>query len=592
MIGNRFVWTLVAAVLVAGSVSAHAACDAGGVDAAAVTAARDQIDADCPCASAVARSTYRRCATDVVRGLVLSAELETRCRREALKHAKLSTCGRPGAAVCCRVRPDGRTRHRVVSAASRCVSTPTIPACISEWQSVPTGCDGNGCVVMAECGDGVVEGAETCDPPDGGQFCSDTCQAITCDVAPPGCGNGTVDDGETCDPPGVGGCGRDCQPASCAPPGAGEVDVACVDSTTTLGVGARPDGYLLTWSARHLRTTHDLLMRRFDVDGVATDAAATVVSTGQSCATANGDPAVASDGTDYFVVWKANVSNPAGGFGTTLIHGRRINGVAGMALLRTLAAASPIGTCSTGIGAPTMAAGESMRRYAAGWQSFSQCGGSLISQDPVGRIVDTNPSPSEPAVNLSTAAATSGGAVASLATDTLWVWNATVTTPGPYVAAVWTSPSASTSHFVLTSRTATATRRPTVAAGATSFLVAWADTGEIRAVRATRAANAIDPDGGVVLATGVGTVTGGPVAAFDGTRWLVVWAETSGSTNDLRAVAVAQDGTPVDATPRLVATDVAAQDPAVASAGAGKVLVVYARPDGTNRAVRATLVSP
>ena len=69
--------------------------------------------------------------------------------------------------------------------------------------------------------------------------------------------------------------------------------------------------------------------------------------------------------------------------------------------------------------------------------------------------------------------------------------------------------------------------RPSVAAGGASFLVAWSQgasdvattTTEIRAVRATRAAGSLDPDGGVLLATSPTQITGGPVVAFDGTRF-------------------------------------------------------------------------
>jgi hypothetical protein len=100
------------------------------------------------------------------------------------------------------------------------------------------------------------------------------------------------------------------------------------------------------------------------------------------------------------------------------------------------------------------------------------------------------------------------------------------------------------------------------------------------------------PDGGILLATSSTRITGGPAVAFDGSRWLVVWAEASGATNDLRAVAIEIDGTVVDASPRLVASDVEAGEPAVASVGDGRVLVVFVRPDGATRDVLATLVTP
>jgi len=111
-------------------------------------------------------------------------------------------------------------------------------------------------------------------------------------------------------------------------------------------------------------------------------------------------------------------------------------------------------------------------------------------------------------------------------------------------------------------------------------------------VRATRASGRLDPDGGLLLATAGTQITAGPVTAFDGTRWLVVWAEANGATNDLRAIAVAADGSVVDVLPRLVASDVQSGGFAAASAGDGRVLVVFNRAEGATFSVRGTLVTP
>ena len=94
---------VVGRVLVVVSAPARAACDVTGVDAAAIAAGRDAIDEACPCAAAASRRDYRRCATDVVTARVSAAELSRGCRRETLKHAKLSSAdgrGRRSAAGC------------------------------------------------------------------------------------------------------------------------------------------------------------------------------------------------------------------------------------------------------------------------------------------------------------------------------------------------------------------------------------------------------------------------------------------------------------------------------------------------------------
>src|SRR6185295_1140236 len=112
----------------------------------------------------------------------------------------------------------------------------------------------------------------------------------------------------------------------------------------------------------------------------------------------------------------------------------------------------------------------------------------------------------------------------------------------------------------------------------------------IRGMRVTYAGGPLDLAGGILLSSTVsGEVVGGPAAAFDGTVWLVAWTESNGGGNDLRAVAVQTDGTVVDATPRLLATGVG-PSVAIASAGDGRSLVLYVRPDSGNSAVRAQLV--
>jgi hypothetical protein len=457
----------------------------------------------------------------------------------------------------------------------------------------------------------VIDPGEDCDPPDTLR-CDETCHAITCE--PTGlCGNGTVDPGEACEPPGVDACGRDCQPAPCAAPQPSEIGVACVDALTPLAVGATSAGYLVTWSARQQHDVYDLLVRRYDADGTAVDAAATVASDGAPCPLGHSDPSVASDGTLYYVVWMAE--GPVfTDFTYQAVYGRRFPAAGGEGALDELANHVPFGECGYYLSGPTMAAGITTSHVAVGFHETGYCfPGGFSFTDPVGAVLALGPPPVPTWVSLGfgveqlppTSASASPASVGSTATETLWVWHAiyaaTIDPPyTPFVAAVWTDAGGSTAPFVLSARGASVVGRPAVTAGASSFLVTWrqgaTDTAttqtEIRGLRATRASGNIDPDGGVVLATASSGITAGPVVAHDGARWLVVWAESSGSGNDLRAVAVEEDGTVVDASPRLVASDVAALDPAAASAGDGRVLVVFARPDGTSTAVRATLVTP
>jgi hypothetical protein len=485
-------------------------------------------------------------------------------------------------------------------------------ACISDWQSVVTGCNASGCVPSALCGNGIVESGEDCDPPDL-LTCDATCHVIACETVPAACGNGVIDAGEACEPPGVASCGRDCQLAACQAPALGEIDVACVEGGTAVDVGAASTGYLIAWSGPHRREA-EILARRFDQSGVGADAGLTVVSDALPCASDSSDPSVASDGSDYYVAWYVYTAFPGPvGAGEQAIHGRRLGGTAGAEAMDQLDSNVPFGQCRTNIGGPMSAAAVAPSLFAVGWQAVATCFGNVIYRSPLGALMDFTAAPTQAGVPLGYApaappAAHSSGAaaVASLAGDTLWVWHAVYAdSPTPpydfFMAAAWTSSGATTAPFVLTTRRQfVGNGRPGVAAGSASLLVAWAQGAddlattatEIRAVRVTRPLGRIDADGGLLLASAATGVSGGPVVAFDGTRWLVVWTEASGASHDLRAVAVEEDGSVVDPSPRLLATDVAAQEPGAASTGNGHVLVSFVRPDGASSAIRAVLVTP
>lgn len=604
----------------AGAAISNAAtpCDPDAADAFALHDARRAIDADCPCDGAASAGEYKACAATTVRGLVEAGSLVKQCKKEALRYAKQSVCGRPGATVCCRVRSDGRpSKHRVVPDASQCIDTPFFTACRSPWQSTVTGCDDTGCVAPV-CGNSVVETGETCDRPDG-DTCNDSCQRIDCYNVVGSCGNGVIEDGEACEPPGVGTCGADCQAAPCNAPAPGEIAVACTAGSASVALGGKSDGYLAAWTGP-LRRGSDVVARRYDVNAGPVDASPTIVSDLLPCGRASYSPSIGSDRSDYYVTWAAG--QRAAGTLTNSIYGRRVGGAAGQGSLDELASVSYpysdlIGqaVCLWFVHGPTATAGSSSSRFAAGWDIGFSCVFGPRWRSPDGAVLAPAARTDVPLgfggflTPPPVTASTSAADVGSLGSDILWAWHGEYwqdTHPPPeqsFVAAVWTDAAGVTTSppLVLTNRKAyIGQSRPRVAPGAAALLVVWgqgaaADSttlSEIRAVRATRALGSLDPDGGLLLATVAAQVTAGPVATFDGARWLVVWAESAGATNDLRAVAVEADGTVVDSSPRLVAADVAARDPALASAGDGRVLVLFGRPDAGNTAVRALLVSP
>jgi hypothetical protein len=599
------VWPFAACIAVCGLAAARpvlAACVPGGADAEALAAARAAIDLACSCPLAASRRAHVRCARGAVAEQVAGGLLAPDCRREALRHARQSVCGKPGAVVCCRVHADGQSRHRIVPDAAACVPTATLSACVSPWSSIPAGCDRAGCV--RQCGNGVVEPGEACDPPDLVE-CGDDCRRVSCAAPRSSCGNGVVDAGEGCEPPGVDACGRDCQPASCAAPPAGEVGIACADAAAGVAVASNGAEYLVAWNTQHRRIERELLVRTLDVNAMPVGGGARVITDEVSCFTA-GTPAAASDGAGYHLVWPSFLSLSVPGTG---IDSRLVLADGSVSVGQRLAFAVPVGQCQSGITGPTATAAMGEARYAALWLRYAGCFNGPIFYSPAGRIVDA--SSSGPFIQDIGYAFTpppgiygdGPAGIGRSGDDVLIVAHATAAlNPSPPITTTfmldghWLAADGTTTAVSLGSRRAALGRAPAVSGGAASFLVAWGQTAtatdttitEIRALRVTRAAGPIDPDGGVLLAA-TGAVQSGPVAAFDGSVWLVVWLEASATGNDLRAVAVRTDGSVVDAMPRLLATN-ATRGPAVASAGDGRVLVAYVRADGTASAIRAVLV--
>jgi hypothetical protein len=123
--------------VVAGSSRGWAACGDEPSDAAAVAAVRAQIELACPCAEAADHASYLRCA----RSVVGAANMSTRCRKVVLRCARGTTCGRPGAVACCRVRAD-RTRCSILRNAGRCTAA---GGCVSAAPSCCDACDAAGC---------------------------------------------------------------------------------------------------------------------------------------------------------------------------------------------------------------------------------------------------------------------------------------------------------------------------------------------------------------------------------------------------------------------------------------------------------------
>lgn len=610
----RFAWAMVVAIaLTVSAATAHAACDTTA-NAAALAATRYLIDSTCDCAAALKPSDHVKCARPIIAARVENGTLPKACKSEALKHATKSICGRPGAVVCCRVKANGKTSHKVVKDPAKCVDTPTLTTCASPYDSVPSGCSASGCVEPV-CGDGIVEGSEGCDPPNTG-MCDENCQPLICDPPVTDCGNGVVDAGEACEPPGVGACDWSCQTATCAGSGPTEIDVACAAGTATVGAGARGAQYLLAWNDLTYKPVADIVARRFDPDGDAVDAAATIVSEGAPCGGDNSQPAVGSDANGYVVGWYAD--GPYGPIWYAAIYARPYDAAGNGGPIDELVLRTPFGMCQSSVFGPISVAATPLagsQTFAVVWQDYGGCVSGPFYRDAAGTLLDYA---DEPAGRTSLDIgyfpfsgplpqpwAEGTASLATLGDDTLAVIHAYIQDDSPpyvsghFVSGEWLAADGTTTNFSVSSRQPGIgdAQSPGVAASDANFLVVWADgpvddATDVRAMRVAPGGGALDPDGGVLLASTVGgaPVVAGPVAAFDGAVWVVVWTEAGIGGNDLYAVAVAADGTVLDATPRLLASGLGNATPAIASTGDGRSLVTYVRPDGGKSAIRAQLV--
>src|SRR5262249_11732452 len=101
---------LLAVLLVARTAAARGTCAPDGADAADVVAARAAIAVECACGTAVSHEVYVRCAARTAR-VALSSR---RCLKALVRCAARSTCGTPGAVVCCRSRDGQGSVGRIV----------------------------------------------------------------------------------------------------------------------------------------------------------------------------------------------------------------------------------------------------------------------------------------------------------------------------------------------------------------------------------------------------------------------------------------------------------------------------------------------
>jgi hypothetical protein len=578
---SRFVCAVLGLVSFLIPASSYAApCEVDGADAAALRATWDAVDGQCPCGEA--RRTYVACASAVVKDAVATGALPASCRKVARKRAAQSTCGRPGARVCCRTMANGTVKGRVVGDASRCKAPSGGQACLADRDNVVDGCSAAGCVA---CGNGLVEYGEACEPPGVGT-CSATCQVTAL------CGNGVIDVGEDCEPPGSAGCTDACTLGTCAAPPAGETTIACETTDfTSLAVAAGGDGYLAGWGGHVTSTNQVVRVRRLDAAAQPVDALPSTL-TDPNDGLYEGTPYLVGDAAGWFAAWNASA------YPLWSISGVRVDASGSTSGQHLLAQGSSFGMCQSGTSGPSGVTSEGTSQYAVLLTDWAGClpsfvfyGHRAIRVAVSGSVVTTtllgSPDPLIIPPPPSVLSDASGG-LAHDGADTVMVLAQTYVDPDTGTVidralnAHW-MPTGSGTTRLSSSETV---RSLSAGGSATQFLVAWAGTpltlgtaSTVRALRFTRAAGALDPDGGIVLASGVSVLTV-PQVAFDGSTWLVTWLDgTDAGPWSIRGVRLQPDGTVVDATPRLLASGVVRSSPSITSRGSGWLLG-FARPAG------------
>ena len=112
-----------------------------------VAAVRALIDTGCTCDTSVPRSDYLRCAKTIANAEIAALRLDPTCRKNLLKCAKRSTCGRPvGLWPCCKTNRFGKTSCKV-RLPEQCRSGPGGSHCVGI--GVRSCCDA--CLGLGQC---------------------------------------------------------------------------------------------------------------------------------------------------------------------------------------------------------------------------------------------------------------------------------------------------------------------------------------------------------------------------------------------------------------------------------------------------------
>jgi hypothetical protein len=323
-------------------------------------------------------------------------------------------------------------------------------------------------------------------------------------------------------------------------------------------VASSATSYLAVWE--------DLRNGPTDIYGTRVSPASTVLDPlGIAVSTAagyQGSPAVASDGTNFLVVWGDQRSGDA-------IYGARVN-PQGLVLDPNGIAISPV---ANGQYRPAVTFdGTNFLVVWDDWRSGGDICGARVSQ--AGAVLDPDGIP------ISTAADWQYSPVACFdGTSFLVVWmdyrggsgcsdiyGARVSQTGTVLDPEGIPVSTAANHQI----------HPVVSFDGTSFLAVWQDGRDgywgIYGARVSQAGVVLDPDG-VAISTAT-SCQESPAVSFDGTNWLVVWTDERSGSVDIWGARVTSSGTVLDEFP-VITQEGNQYSPALARGSGSQMFLVY-----------------
>lgn len=344
-------------------------------------------------------------------------------------------------------------------------------------------------------------------------------------------------------------------------------------------VGSNGTDFLVVWLDWRNSTSRDLYGTRVASNGTVVDGAG--LSIGAHPNHAESTPAVAANGSDYFVAWTEwDTANQ-----TRRILGSRVQGsltvTSPVVDTTSLAFTSSGGNCQN----PSVARATS--GYFMAWQCTT--GSAIELQNAWTSLTGTITAGSGFAVTTSSVHQTEA-AIASNGENYLVVWTETdgsgASVYGARVAS--TGGTLDRGGFVIGSGLRER-QAPAVASNGKNYLVTWMDYRDVnwniygaRVLGAGPSSEAVLDPGSSAIPISTHTDTQNmPAVASDGTDYLVVWRQAASERADVYGARVASNGTVLDTSGIAIATNLVEHyTPRVASNGSG-YLVVWAENNST-----------